>query len=165
MVRFQRRPGARLVTALVFAGGLGLMPLAHASASAKSLSCTMVPPAEIKATLGLSVGKPTVNNSGPPLGLVCDYTVANTGGTISVTVSFLRPETAKDFASGQKSSIGGTTRTVRGLGQMAYSNVMGSGQYAISTLYVLQDNTRTMVQAVATLAKVEGLARKILPQT
>jgi hypothetical protein len=47
---------------------------------------------------------------------------------------------------------------------MAYSNVMGSGQYAISTVYVLQDATRTMVQAVAPLAKVERLARKILSQ-
>ena len=140
------------------------MPLTHASASEKPLSCGVVTPGEIKATLGLSVSKPTVNNSGPPLGLVCDYTVANTGGAISVTVSFLRPESAKDFTSDQKDSVGGSTKTVRGLGQMAYSNVMGSGQYAISTVYVLQDATRTMVQAVAPLAKVEGLARKILSQ-
>lgn len=164
MVGFKRRPGVRFATALALAGGIGLMPLAHASASAKPLSCGVVTPAEIKATLGLSVSKPTVNNSGPPLGLVCDYTVANTGGTISVTVSFLRPETAKDFTSGQKGSIGGSTKAVRGLGQMAYSNVMGSGRYAISTVYVLQGTTRTMVQAVVPLAKVEGLARKILAQ-
>jgi hypothetical protein len=124
----------------------------------------LVTPSEVKATLGLSVSKPTVNNSGPPMGLVCDYTVAGTAGTITVTVSFLRPETAKDFASSRKDSTGGSTKTVRGLGQMAYSNVMGSGQYAISTVYVLQDATRTMVQAVAPLAKVERLARKILSQ-
>ena len=164
MVRTPRRLGVRFTTALVLAGGIGFAPLAQASASQKPLSCGIVTPGEIRATLGLSVAKPTINNSGPPLGLVCDYTVANTAGTVSVTVSFLRPETVKDFASSQKDSIGGSTKTVPRLGQMAYSNVMGSGQYAISTVYVLQHATRTMVQAVVPLAKVEGLARKILSQ-
>jgi len=131
----------------------------------KPLSCGLVTPAEIKATLALSVSKPTVNNSGPPIGLVCDYTVANTGGTISVTVSFLRPDSTKDFLSSQKESAGGTTKTVRGLGQMAYSNVMGSGQYAISTVYVLQHATRTMVQAVVPSPKSKGWPGRSCPKS
>jgi hypothetical protein len=145
---------------------LGAGPVASAAAGQKPLSCTIVPPAEIKATLGLTVSKPTTNHSVLNVGLNCSYAVANTNGTMTVAVNFLRPETAAAFRASQKglAATGGTTKTVAGLGQMAYVNVMGSGQYALNTLFVLQDNTKFFVNAAVALTKEEALARWIVPR-
>lgn len=161
-IRVWRRLGMGFTVAALFVGCISFAPGLAASASQKALSCKIVSPAEIKATLGLSVSKPVANELGSGLGLDCAYTVANTAGTMKVTVHFQSPVTRKQF----KSSIStfGVTKEVPGLGNLAYSNVMGSGKYALITLYVLQGTTEFWVGAVAPLAKAEKLAREILPK-
>lgn len=69
---------------------------------------------------------------------------------------FQRPVTAKQFKS--NISPGGVTKKVPGLGNLAYSNVIGSGQYASVTLYVLEGTTEFWVGAFPPLKKVEVLA-------
>jgi hypothetical protein len=162
-IRVRRWLGMGLTAAALSVGCPCFAPGVTASASQKPLSCKLVPPAEIKATLGLSVSKPTAEQLMLGLGLNCTYTIGNTAGTLSVTINFRRPVTTQKFKS--SIGLGGTTTAVHRLGKMAYSNVLGSGKYATITLYVLQDTTEFSVEVSAVpLAKVEALAREILPE-
>jgi len=152
-----------LATSALFVSCTGVVGSVGASASQKAISCSIVSPAEIKATLGLSVSKPKAEQLALGLGLNCTYTIAKTYGILNVALNFKRPVTT---AQQLRSSVspGGTTKPVKGLGQAAYCNIVGSGKSATITLYVLQDKTSFYISVAAPLAKVEALAREILPE-
>lgn len=81
-IRVRHRLGMGLTVAALFVGCSCFTTNVTASASQKPLNCSIVSPAEIKATLGLSVSKPVANELSLGLGLDCNYTVANTGGPL-----------------------------------------------------------------------------------
>jgi hypothetical protein len=127
----------------------------HLAAQSASPSCSLASATKIKSALGITVSAaPSVTRNGPVT--VCQFRVAT-----GLLVRFQTSETAALFAFGRKSfaTHGETTRTLNGIGTKAYSSTIGKEV----TVVVLQNKTELLILARAPLAKVEALAKLILP--
>lgn len=123
-------------------------------ARAAGLSCSLASPKLVKSALGLVVGAPVVTRNGPVT--VCQFETAT-----GLLVRFETNETASLFAFGRKSFTkqGKPTRTVNGIGAKAYTASIGN----TTTIVVLQHTTELLIVAQAPAAKLETLAKLILP--
>lgn len=123
-------------------------------------SCTFVTAAAVSSALGVTVSAPTVVNNAPVT--VCYFPK----GSFSkfATVRLQTNMTSSSFATGRAGfgQHGEPTSAVNGLGEQAYSSVIGSGKYAISSIVVLNQGEELLISAPATLAAVESLARSEL---
>jgi hypothetical protein len=118
-------------------------------------SCSQIPSSKVQAMLGAPVGPPQVQKNGPVS--VCTY-----GGTL------VRVETAvtsKQFQFGRKQFgiHGEPTKAVPGLGDAAYSSVIGAGGHATDTVVVLKGSTELLVTGETPLQRIETFARSVLP--
>ena len=107
-------------------------------------------------TPGITVGAPSVTKNATVT--VCEF--ATTAGLL---VRFETNETASLFALGRKSfgQHGEPTKTVNGLGTKAYSSTLAGGKS--NTIVVLKNKTELLITANEPLAKLEALAKLILP--
>jgi hypothetical protein len=145
----------RIALALIAVSAASGALAAAAPAHAAGPSCSVASPQKVKAALGITVGPASVTRNGPVT--VCELRTASSG----LLVRFQTSETSAMFAFGRKSFAknGIPTRTVTGIGTKAYSaSLQGS-----TTLVVLQQTTELLVTSTLPLAKLEALARLILP--
>ena len=132
-----------------------------AATAAKTPSCALVTATMLKSALGATFAKPTSTSNAPVL--VCNF--RGLDKIPSLLVRFQVNESASSFRLARKQfdAHGERTKTVTGIGQAAYSSTLGSGAFATNTLVVLKGSTELLVTAPAPLARVEALARKLLP--
>jgi hypothetical protein len=145
------RAATVLVGALVAIAGVTVATPAHAAAGP---SCNVASAKKIKAAIGITVGSASVTRNGPVT--VCQFRTAT-----GLLVRFQTSETASMYAFGRKSfgQHGAPTKTVAGIGTKAYS----SSFQGANTIVVLQNTTELLVTSSVSLAKIEALARLILP--
>jgi hypothetical protein len=117
-------------------------------------SCNLASAKRVKSALGITVGAPLVTRNGP-------VTVCQFMSKTALLVRFQTNETTALFAYGRKSFAqhGELTKPVGGLGTTAYSSTFGGA----STIVVLQGKTELLITSTESLAKVEALAKLILP--
>jgi hypothetical protein len=118
-------------------------------------SCTQIPSSKVHEMLGTPAGPAQVQKNGPVS--VCTYE-----GTI------VRVETAvtsKQFQFGrtQFGAHGEPTKSVPGLGDSAYSSVIGAGVNATRTVVVLKGNTELLVTGQTPLQRIETFERSVVP--
>jgi hypothetical protein len=154
------RPGCFMLGALIATAGFAGAPSAYAArhrltAPAASPTCKLASSAKVKSALGFTVPAALVTKNGP-------VTVCQFESSTDLLVRFETSETAPLFAFGRKSFTqhGYPTTAVNGLGTKAYSSRAGAKTI---TLVVLQGKTELLITALAPLAKIEALARLILP--
>jgi hypothetical protein len=121
-----------------------------------SPSCGLVTAAKTKATLGVPVGKASVTLNGSVT--VCRYTAD------VLTVRFQTGTTKSEFSSERAGfdQHGEKTVTVTGIGTEAFSNVLGTGQFAVSTIELLKGTNELLITGSASLTKIEALAKSLL---
>jgi hypothetical protein len=109
---------------------------------------------------GPSAKGPSAQTKGPVT--VCTYT--SSAPVIYVLVRFEVNETAAMFKAGRNEfkAHKEPTVTVPGLGQMAYSSVLGSGKTLTSTVVVLTGHTELFVTGTGSLSKALSLTKKVL---
>jgi hypothetical protein len=117
-------------------------------------SCNLASAKRVKSALGITVGAPLVTRNGP-------VTVCQFMSKPALLVRFETNETTSLFAAGRKgfAQHGEPTKPVHGLGTTAYSSTFAGS----STIVVLQGKTELLILSSASLAKVEALAKLILP--
>jgi len=141
---------------LVLASGAAVALASTGTAAAVSgLSCNLASAKSVKSALGITVGSPSVTRNGPVT--VCEF-----ASTSPLLVRFETNESASMFAAGQKSFTqhGQPTKTVNGLGTKAYSSTF---EGKTNTIVVLKNQTELLITANEPLAKLEALAKLILP--
>jgi hypothetical protein len=127
----------------------------HLGAQSASPSCSLASAAKIKSALGMTISTAaSVTRNGPVT--VCQFRTAS-----ALLVRFQTSETPALFAFGRKSfaTHGQSTKTLTGIGTKAYSSSIGK----TVTVVVLQGKTELLIVASAPVAKVEALAKLILP--
>jgi hypothetical protein len=117
-------------------------------------SCNLASAKKVKSALGITVGAPLVTRNGP-------VTVCQFESKTALLVRFETSETAALFAFGRKSFAqhGAPTKPVSGLGTTAYSSSLAGS----NTIVVLKGKTELLITSTESLAKVEALAKLILP--
>jgi hypothetical protein len=117
-------------------------------------SCNLASAKRVKSALGITVGAPLVTRNGP-------VTVCQFMSKVALLVRFETNETAALFAAGRKSFAqhGVPTKPVSRLGTTAYSSSFAGS----NTIVVLQGKTELLITSSDSLAKVEALAKLILP--
>ena len=141
---------------LVLATGAAVALAGTGTAAAVSgPSCNLASAKSVKSALGITVGSPSVTKNGPVT--VCEF-----ASTSPLLVRFETNESASMFAAGQKSFTqhGQPTKTVNGLGTKAYSSTFAG---KTNTIVVLKNKTEMLITANEPLAKLEALAKLILP--
>jgi hypothetical protein len=141
---------------LVLATGAAVALAGTGTAAAVSgPSCNLASAKSVKSALGITVGSPSVTKNGPVT--VCEF-----ASTSPLLVRFETNESASMFAAGQKSFTqhGQPTKTVNGLGTKAYSSTFAG---KTNTIVVLKNKTELLITANEPLAKLEALAKLILP--
>lgn len=131
-----------------------------AQAAAKGPGCGLAPASVVDGVYGAKLTGPTAQTQGPVT--VCSF--FSVAPVVSVLVRFEVNETVAMFEAGRKSFTEHKepTRTVPGLGRMAFSSVLGSGNTLTSTVVVLSGQTELLVTGTGPLAKALSLAKKVL---
>jgi hypothetical protein len=123
-------------------------------------ACALITPAQVKQTMGSTVGKPTAEVKGSVT--TCTYKAAVLSH--SVIIAYDTAATATSFAQDRAriQSRQGPTTTVSGLADQAYSSTVTSGTETVNTVVTLQGSLQTIVTGTATLAQVKSMAEEIL---
>jgi hypothetical protein len=131
-----------------------------AQAAGKAPGCGLVPASVVDGVYGASVTGPQAQTKGPVT--VCVYT--SSAPVVYVLVRFEVNETVAMFKAGRKNfnTHKEPTVTVSGLGQMAYSSVLGSGKTLTSTVVVLTGHTELLVTGTGSLVRALSLTKKVL---
>ena len=146
----------KLVPLVLATGAAAVLASTATAAAASGPSCSLASAKSVKSALGITVASPSVTKNGPVT--VCLFT-----STSALLVRFETNETASMFAVGRKSfgQHGEPTKTVNGLGTTAYSSTFAGGKS--NTIVVLKNKTELLITANEPLAKLEALAKVILP--
>ncbi|MGZ8763340.1 MAG: hypothetical protein ACXW2Y_08450 [Acidimicrobiia bacterium] len=132
-------------------------------ATSGATGCDLVTPADIAATLGLTVGSAEVTDNDPVT--VCTY--PPTGGSTSQVILRFQTGFTKDDVATSRAQFEDTqqpTADVTGIGEVAFSSSIGSGSVQTNTLETLQGDTDLLITAGAPLAGIETLAKQVLQQ-
>jgi hypothetical protein len=123
-------------------------------------ACALISPAQVKQTMGSTVGTPSAQVKGTVT--TCTYKAAVLSR--SVIIEYDTAATATSFAQdrSQIQSRQGPTTTLSGLADQAYSASAPSGQETVNTVVTLQGSLQTIVTGTSTLAQVKSLAEEIL---
>jgi hypothetical protein len=145
----------KLVPLVLATGAAVALASTGTAAAVSGPSCNLASAKSVKSALGITVGSPSVTKNGPVT--VCEF-----ASTSPLLVRFETNESASMFAAGQKSFTqhGQPTKTVNGLGTKAYSSIFKG---KTNTIVVLKDKTELLITANEPLAKLEALAKLILP--
>ena len=146
----------KLVPLVLAIGAAAVLASTGTAAAGSGPSCNLASAKSVKSALGITVRSPSVTKNGPVT--VCLFT-----STPPLLVRFETNETASLFAFGRKSfgQHGEPTKTVNGLGTQAYSSTLAGGKS--NTIVVLKNKTELLITANEPLAKLEALAKLILP--
>ena len=146
----------KLVPLVLAAGAAAALASTGTAAAVSGPSCNLASAKSVKSALGITVGSPLVTRN-------ATVTVCLFSGTPPLLVRFETNETASLFAVGRKSfgQHGEPTKTVNGLGTKAYSSTLAGGKS--NTIVVLKNKTELLITANEPLAKLEALAKLILP--
>jgi hypothetical protein len=149
-------PRWRSAAALVLIAGVIVAVAGATTATASGPSCRLASAKRVKAALGITVSAPTVTRNGPVT--VCEF-----AAPAPLLVRFETHESTALFAAGRKgfTKHGEPTKTVSGLGSAAYSSSLDGGKS--NTIVVLKDATELLITGARPLAKLEALARLIVP--
>lgn len=145
----------KLVPLVLATGAAAVLASTATAAAVSGPSCNLASAKSVKSALGITVGSPSVTKNGPVT--VCEF-----ASTSPLLVRFETNESASMFAAGQKSFTqhGQPTKTVNGLGTKAYSSTFAG---KTNTIVVLKNKTELLITANEPLAKLEALAKLILP--
>lgn len=123
-----------------------------------SPGCDLVTPEEIKAVLGVTVGKPTVGGS-------ASVTMCTYSGDKVLLVRIETGMTSASFSGARQNfdAEGEPTTTYTGLGLPAYTSVLAFNKSSLNTLAVLKGGTELLVTGVFPVAKLAALVKKVLP--
>ncbi len=146
----------KLAPLILATGAAAVLASTGAAAAASGPSCGLASATRVKSAVGITVGSPSVTKNGPVT--VCEF-----AGPPPLLVRFQTGETASMFAAGRKSFTQHRepTKTVSGLGTAAYSSSIAGGK--ANTIIVLKNTTELLITASEPLAKLESLAKLILP--
>jgi len=146
----------KLVPLVLATGAVAVLASAGSAAAVSGPSCNLASPKSVKSALGITVGAPSVTKNATVT--VCEF--ATTAGLL---VRFETNETPSLFAFGRKSFAkhGEPTKTVNGLGTQAYSSTFAGGKS--NTIVVLKNKTELLITGSEPPAKLEALAKLILP--
>jgi hypothetical protein len=146
----------KLVALIVATGATAVLAGTGAATAATGPSCSLVSAKRVKSALRVTVGSPIATKKGPVT--VCGFT-----GVSPILVRFQTGETAAMFSAGRKSftTHGEPTETVGGLGDNAFSSSLAGGKS--NTIVILKHTTELLVTGTEPLAKLEALAKLILP--
>jgi hypothetical protein len=145
--------GAFLV-ALAVASALFVPP---AFAAQTASPCARVPRSLVESTLGISVSRTrSIPEPGTPGLTVCYF--ATTSNPVAATIGF-QTLTGKSTYAYDLSQTGNFAKTVSGLGDKAFYNKTNPG--GSTSLQVLKGNTLLSFDTLASLSKVEKLAKQI----
>lgn len=144
----------RVALFLALAGAAVIAGTATAAA-ASAPTCSLASPARVKTALGITFASASIERNGP-------VTLCIFAGKAPLLVRFETGETMPLFAAGRKGfgQHGEKTKTVSGLGTAAYSSSIGATS---NTIVVLKGRTELLITGSEPLAKLEALAKLILP--
>ena len=146
----------KLVPLVLATGAAVALASTGTAAAVSGPSCNLASAKSVKSALGITVGSPSVTKN-------ATVTVCLFATMPGLLVRFETNETASLFALGRKSfgQHGEPTKTVNGLGTKAYSSTLAGGKS--NTIVVLKNKTELLITANEPLAKLEALAKLILP--
>jgi len=135
---------------------VAVLATAGTAAAVSGPSCNLASPKSGKSALGITVGAPSVTKNASVT--VCQFATA-----AGLIVRFETSETPSLFAFGRKSFAkqGEPTKTVSGLGTEAYSATSADGKS--NAIVLLKNKTELLIASSEPLAKLEALAKLILP--
>jgi hypothetical protein len=146
-----------VIAALIATAGFAGAP--SALAATKGPLCSLASSQRVKSALGITVGPPVATRN-------ATVTVCQFEESVGLLVRFQTNDSASNFAAGQKSfdKHGYPTKTVNGIGTKAYSSSTGkANKMVFNTLVVLQNKTELLITAAEPVAKLDALAKLILP--
>jgi hypothetical protein len=133
----------------------------HGSAStADQTACVFISPSDIKATMGVTVGRPKSSVRGAVT--TCTYRSADLSH--SVIIEYDTAATASSFAA-DRSTVEShkiSVTSLSGLGDQAYSFSETSGQNIVNSVVAFQGALQTIVTGTSSSDKVEAMAAEIL---
>jgi hypothetical protein len=146
----------KLIPLVLAAGAVAVLASATTAAAVSGPSCALASPTSVKSALGITVGAPSVTKNATVT--ICEFATA-----AGLLVRFETSETPSLFAIGRNSFAkhGEPTKTVSGLGTQAYSSTFAGGKS--NTIVVLKNTTELLITSSEPLAKLEALAKLILP--
>ena len=123
-----------------------------------AVSCAAAPAALVGAALGDTLSAAQETRNGDTI-VVCDYKGPKTG---TVKLRIQTDSGAATFAVGQKGFATQSLKTTdEAFADEAYSNVLGSGAYQVTTLVARQGSVEILVAAKATVAQEKGLLSQL----
>jgi hypothetical protein len=140
---------------------LSLAAAGTASARTTAASCNLVSPTVLHAVLGITVGSLTRSTS--PGGLTCAYTVNGVPGVVIVNFEKNVPLAVFQATKKSFSHSNPHARTLRGLGDSAFTATQGTRPFAFTLLFVHKGTSELSITATASLAKCKRLATRLLP--
>ena len=146
----------KLVPLVLATGAAAVLVSTGTAAAVSGPSCNLASAKSVKSAVGITVGSPSVTKN-------ATVTLCLFPSAPPLLVRFETNETASLFAVGRKSfgQHGEPTKTVTGLGTKAYSSSLAGGKS--NTIVVLKSKTELLITANEPLAKLEALAKLILP--
>ena len=146
----------KLVPLVLATGAAAVLAGTGTAAAASGPSCNLASAKSVKSALGIAVRSPLVTKN-------ATVTVCLFPSAPPLLVRFETNETSSLFALGQKSfgQHGEPTKAVNGLGTKAYSSTLAGGKS--NTIVVLKNKTELLITGSKPLAKLEALAKLILP--
>lgn len=124
--------------------------------------CSLIPPSDIKTTLGVTVSPATATVQSTIA--TCTYKAADISQ--SVIIEYQTGATSASFAA-DKSAIEsqfGPTSSVSGIGDQAYSAEKMSGKQTVATVVAISGSLQIVVISASPVYKVENMASKVLYQ-
>jgi hypothetical protein len=129
-----------------------------ASASGPAVSCSAAPSTLVGSALGDTLSAAQETRNGDTI-VVCDYKGPKTG---LVKLRIQTDSSADAFAVDKK---GFTTQSMKTVDETfadeAFSNVVGSGQYQVTTLVARHGTVEILIAAKATVAQEKGLLSQL----
>jgi hypothetical protein len=133
-----------------------------AAASGPNSVCSVVTPAQIEATLGKQVAKPTAVNS--TASTACTYLSTTSSDKSDSVIIVYRGGVTKSAYSAQKATLAkthGSITDVSGVGDTAYYYTVQSHGQTVTSLVTLVNQAQVSITSTATVAQAEALAKQI----
>jgi hypothetical protein len=122
----------------------------------------VVSPAQIEATLGKQVGKPTGANTIDST--ACTYPSADHSDPSDSVIIVYRGGVTQKAAATEKASLAklhGATTDVTGVGDSAYYYTVQSGGHTVNSLVTQVNQAQFSITSTATVAQAEALTKQI----
>lgn len=132
---------------------------AGSGSAAGNASCTLAPADLVGRALGDTVGTPQQTTNGPTI-VVCTYQGPKVGHLI---VRIQTDQGPAGFAAGKKTfaAQGMTTKDESGIGDQAYSGMIGTGSYRVTTLVALHGDAEILVTGRSTIPAEKKLIEQL----